>query len=92
MLICLIIKSRYTSERQDTLRYIGRTLDKPNDFLLHMPSIFDYVGGDLVKSIVRLLSSMTRCFRRDSFGTILCSSAVIEILEGKLFRYFVRGR
>jgi len=55
VLICLIIKSTYTSEGLDTLRDIGRTLDKPNGFFRHLPSIFDYVGGDLVKSIVRLL-------------------------------------
>ncbi|KAK2176446.1 hypothetical protein NP493_661g02038 [Ridgeia piscesae] len=30
--------------------YIGWTLDKPNGFLVHLPSRVDSLGGNLVKS------------------------------------------
>ena len=44
MLICLKIKSTYTSEGRDTF-----TL-KEKGFLVNLPSRVDYLGGNLVES------------------------------------------
>ena len=46
-----------TSERWDTFRYIGWTLDKPKGFLVHLLSRVDSLGGNLIKlcKIMRVL-------------------------------------
>ena len=49
VLICLKIKSIYTSVGLDTLKQIGWTLAKPKAYLVHLPSRVDYLGDNLDK-------------------------------------------
>ena len=47
MLICLQINSTHTLEGRDAIKSIGRTLDKPKGFLVHLSSSVNYLGGNL---------------------------------------------